>query len=337
MDENDDLQSDGLLPFDPRIQTENIAFDPKELVACSGCGRMNPPNRLSCIYCARELEIKTDDLTSIKPGLRKLELWEQGFNLMLREREPRAEANTEKIAALLSIEIVDLRLILDANTVLPLARVESHNAAAYLKDALERFGLNCLVLPDTELGAERPPVRLKGIDFSDRGLELKTFNTGAVVEVEPNDLALLVPGIIIASRVDALEKKRRGRSEVLTGTTTSSDESILDIYTRQDSGGFRVHLAGFDFSCLGEDKGLVAGENLRRLIVRLKDHAPDVKPVENYASVRGSLGYVWEVESRNDPQGLQRAGFGRLEFGSVAATSNLNQFTKYSRLQWHLL
>lgn len=337
MPENDELQSDRSGPFDPRIQTEKIAFDPAELVACSTCGRLNPPNRFNCIYCARGLEIKTNALNSIKPALRKLDLWEPGFNLILRDRQPQAEATAANIAALLSIEIADLQAILDANTPLPLARVETHNAAAYLTESLKQQGLNCLVLPDTELGAEKPPVRLKGIDFSDKRLELKTFNTGAVVDVESGDLALLVPGIIIASKVEALEKKRRGRAEVLTETTTTSDESILDIYTRRDSIGFRVNLAGFDFSGLGEQKGVVAGVNLQRLIGRIKDHAPAAKLVDNYASVRASLGHVWEVESRNEAQGIQRVGFGRSGFGTVAATSNLNQFTKYSRLQWHLL
>ena len=48
------------------------------------------------------------------------------------------------------------------------------------------------------------------------------------------------------------------------------------------------------------------------------------------------LGTVWEIESRNDPQRPKAFGVWQVEFGTVASTSNLNQFTKYSRLQWHL-
>ena len=82
---------------------------------------------------------------------------------------------------------------------------------------------------------------------------------------------------------------------------------------------------------------MVAVENMRRLVVALKEYAPQAKLVSDYAKVSHALGGVWEVEARKDPQGLQRAGFGKVEFGSVASTSNLRQFTKYSRLQWQLL
>ena len=144
--------------------------------------------------------------------------------------------------------------------------------------------------------------------------------------------------MITASRVDSLEKKRRrGTTKLIDETATASDESILDMYSKRDGIGFRVHLTGFDFSCLGDDKGLLAVENLRRLIVRLKEHAPNAKLVTNYGSVRPALSQVWEIESRKDSQGLKRSGFGKREFGAVASSSNLNQFTKYSRLQWHLL
>src|SRR5688572_9496157 len=77
--------------FDPRIQTENIAFDPQELVACVGCGRSNPPTRLKCLYCGRDLETKAENAELIKPTLRKLELWERGINLILAPRQPETE------------------------------------------------------------------------------------------------------------------------------------------------------------------------------------------------------------------------------------------------------
>ena len=125
--------------FDPLIQTENIAFDPKELIACSGCGRMNPPNRFNCLYCAKEIEINIEKGAVIKPTLRKLELWERGFNIIVREKA--AETDIVKIAQFLSMELSDLRAILDANTALPLARVESENEAALIQIHVERCGV----------------------------------------------------------------------------------------------------------------------------------------------------------------------------------------------------
>ena len=62
MAENPDKQPGGEPRFDPRVQTENLAFAPEEMVPCTGCGRANPPNRRACIYCAGEIELRDEDL-----------------------------------------------------------------------------------------------------------------------------------------------------------------------------------------------------------------------------------------------------------------------------------
>ena len=135
-----------------------------------------------------------------------------------------------------------------------------------------------------------------------------------------------------------LEKRGlRSKGKLVDESSTATDEAILDIYLNNDPIGFRIRLAGFDFSCLGEDKGLLAGENMQRLAALLKDRAPKAKLVNNYASIRQSLGLVWDVESSKETKGVQHAGFGKAQMNAVTSTSNLNQFTKYSRLQWHLL
>ena len=190
--------------FDPSMQTENIAFDPKELIACTGCGRMNPPNRLNCIYCAKGIEIKIENASSIKPTLRKLELWERGFNIIVREKAN--ETDIVKLAQFLSMELNDLRAILDTNTPLPLARVKGEKEAAIIQTHAERCGIKCTIISDADLAVEKLPVRLSTIHFRDERLGLKDFNTGEIIEIAAADLALIVPGMISASRVDSLEK-----------------------------------------------------------------------------------------------------------------------------------
>lgn len=324
--------------FDPRIQTEEIAFKPAEMLPCGACGRMNPPNRLKCLYCANELEIRPENADVIRPNLRKLEGWERGFNVIIREPVAANQADTPGAASFLSIDAGDLSVILDAGEPLPLARVESKTEADVLVTGLARYGLNCSILADSDLADDRPPVRLSHIDLRDRGIAVTDFNTRKVTEINANDLVLLIPGVLATRRVDSLEKKGRGgKTKVVDETATDRDESILDLYSRHDPIGFRVHLTGFDFSCLGDDKGLIAIENMRRLVVALKEHAPNVRLVRNYKMVRQALRQVWEIEARKDPKGLQISGFGRREFGTVASTNNLRQFTRYSRLQWHLL
>jgi hypothetical protein len=323
--------------FDPHIQSEDIAYKPDELVTCGGCGRANPPNRLHCLYCAHQLEIAPELAGAAALNLRKLEVWERGFNLVLRN--PRAAADAVKIAALLSTEAESIEAILDAGVPLPLARVESEKDAAFLQTKLDQMGVNCSILADADLAADKPAARLSGIDFGDGTMGLRDFNTGDVTEIGTSDLVLIVDGLLSRSQVDSLEKKRRRSKEnkIIEETATSADEAMLDLYARNDPAGFRVHLTGFDFSCLGERKGMLATENLQLLTELLVAKAPTAKFVDTYDAVRQALGDVWEVESRKDSQGLLRVGFGKREFGTVASTSNLNQFTKYSRLQRHLL
>lgn len=323
--------------FDPEFQTENIAFDPKEMLACDGCGRTNPPNRLNCIYCGSELNIQVDDAASIKTNRRTLELWERGFNVIVRENTAE-RSSVDKIADLLSMDPADVSMILTVGMPLPLARVENEKEAALIVNAMAPLGLSCSVLPDVDLSADKFPARLSKIDDLADKFALKDFNTGNVTEIAKEDIVLIVPGILTSGKVDSLEKKRRGKeTKILDETTTAEDEAILDIYARSDSNGFRVRLAGFDFSCLGEDKGLLAAKNLSTLVHFLKERSPNAKLITNYSTIKQALNIVWEIESRKDSKGLQRIGFGKTEFGAVASTNNLNQFTKFSRLQWHLL
>ena len=324
--------------FDPRIQTEDIAFKPGEMLACDACSRRNPPNRLKCMYCGAGLPIKAEHSDLIKPILRELEAWEPGFNVIIREPAARSDVEFAKIAAFLSMDPENLAVILNAGEPLPIIRVESEPEAVVIVSGLGKLGLNCFILADAAIADEKLPVRLSNLEIRDGGIVVTDFNTRNATEISRDDLVLLVPGIISTSRVDSLEKKKhRGDPKVLEETATATDEAVLDIYSRRDPTGFRVQLTGFDYSCLGEDKGLLAVENMRRLVVALKEHAPNARIAADYKRVRQALAQVWEIESRKDAKGLQRSGFAKREFGTTASTSNLRQFTKYSRLQWHLV
>lgn len=322
--------------FDPLIQTENIAFRADEMVECEACKRKNPPNRLKCMYCGGGLAVKAEFADTISPISRKLEAWEKGFNVILRSAE--SDADKQKAATLLQVELAMVEAVLSAGTPLPLARVESSKEAELLISRLGDLGFNCSIVTDESLNADDLPVRASGTDMSDGVISVIDFNTREVTAIPADELALIVTGMLSKSKVDLIEKKGRGgKTKLLDETETASDEAVIDIYSRSDPKGFRINLAGFDFSCLGESKGLLASENIRRLAVVLKENAPNARLVSDYVSIRHTLADVWEIDTRRDPKGRQRAGFGKVEFGSVASTSNVRQFTKFSRLQWQLL
>lgn len=323
--------------FDPTIQSEDIGFRSSELVTCASCSRKNPPNRAACVYCGNALERL--DLAAVKLSLRQPEAWERGWNVVFRPNLSDPRPNTAVLSSIIGIDAERLNPLLDAGVPVPVARVAVETEAAAVVKKLAVLGLDGSIVADSELDADLPPTRLKRIDIEGDAITLHDFNTASLQYIARDDLALLVTGTVISSRTDSLEKKRRRGKEtkLIDETTTSADEAVLDIYSRQNFRGWRIHLAGFDFSCLGDDKGLLAGENLRRLTTVLREYAQHAKFVADYARVADALEAVWPVESRKDPQGLKRAGFGKVEFGSVASTSNAAQFTKYSRLQWHLL
>jgi hypothetical protein len=179
---------------------------------------------------------------------------------------------------------------------------------------------------------------LRGVEFYDDKLILIFFNQDETAEISPADLALIVTGAVFERRIEATEKhNKKGDNKILNQTETASDEMLFDIYSRRDSPGFRIYAKGFDFSCLGADKELLAKDNIKKLIEKLRRFAPDVKFVDDYLLNRSLLANVWEVEQKTDSQGLKRESFGRFNLGNVTTVNNTSQFTKYSRLQWHLL
>lgn len=320
------------------VQTENIAFDPARMIACGGCKRMNPPNRVSCLYCARELDVAPENVDVARLNLRKAEDWEPGFNVVLLSRIGPDSANVTTIAKITQTGPEHVRAIAATGRPMPVVRVGSQKEADIVRDTLEQNNIVSSIIADESLMQDRSPTRLRSAEFREGSVVFIDFNTGQAVEIAREDIALIVIGLVNQTEIDQLEKKRRGKeSKVIDAVEASSDMPILDIYDRRDPLGYRVTLSGFDFSCLEKDKALLAAENLGRLAARLRTFAPQAKFVDDYLSVRHALSGVWEIAQRKDSQGMQRSGFARFEFGNKLSSSNLRQMNKFSRLQWHLL
>ena len=320
------------------VQTENIAFDPAKMIACGGCKRMNPPNRVACLYCARELDVALENVDVTRLNLRKAEDWEPGFNVVLLSSIDPDSSDVKTIAKVAQTGPEHVRTIAATGRPMPIVRAGSQKEAEIVRDMLGQNNIRSVVIADEILMQDRPPTRLRSAEFRDGSVVFIDFNTGRPVEIVREDITLIVKGLVNQTEIDQLEKKRRGKeSKVIEAVEASSDMPILDIYDRRDPLGYRVMLSGFDFSCLENDKSLLAVENLGRLAARLRAFAPDAKFIDDYLSVRQALSSVWEIAQRKDSQGMQRSGFAKFEFGNKLSSSNLRQMNKFSRLQWHLL
>ena len=323
--------------FDPSIQTENIAYAAEEFLLCDSCSRQNPPNRTNCLYCGAELAITAAQFAGARPLIRALEPWEQGFNVIYRAKKSADEVSIKNIASFLSLEMEEVEAMLGVNSPLPVARVESFNLAEILVGELGKLGLSCSVVGDADLAADKPLVRLATMEISETAFHFIDFNTRLTTEVPFGDLVLIVRGHLSNTRTDLVEKRKRKGAVLLDETSSFADEPVIDLYTRSDNRGFRINLAGFDYSCLGPEKTFLAKDNIGQLVKLVSALAPNARLVDDYSSVKRSLAIVWEIESRSDAQGIKRLGIGKSGFGKIESTSNLRQFTKYSRLQWHLL
>ena len=331
---SDKSQDGGWLDGVP-IQSENIAFSTDEMIACAKCRKANPPNRASCLYCATAIELPEDRRHQAKLNLRPLESWEKGFNIVFVP--PQHGPDVENISRYLSIDPEVLDQMLAAIHPFPIARIQSETEAEIAVERLKNLGLTAKVVGDGVLQADKLPTRLREIEFRNASMVVTSFNGGDKTEIGRDELRLIVSGSLIESKTESVEKRKKKETKLLQETETTSDEKLIDIYSDGDSGGFRILTKGFDFSCLGAEKGLLAAANMERLKERLLKFSPAAKIINEYRSIVHVLGAVWEIDRQKDFQGLTRTGIGRSGFANVARTSNLLQFTKYSRLQRHLI
>lgn len=320
------------------VLTESARYDPQtEMTACSGCGRLSPTGRGACLYCGRELPLTEVSKTKAPRHLRRPEGWENGFNVIFMSvAEDGGDVDPQVVADALSVDVRVVAKIIDLGGPLPVFRAATETDATRLLNYLRSKGLACEIVADKSLAADNPPRRVRRVDFLDDTIRLTLFNTGEVVEASRENIGLFVTGAIVETKTETAEKRKRGKSEVLDQAEVSSDETVIDIYFRDETTGFRMTAGGFDFSGLGSKKTLLAVINMKTLAEELFKFAPEASRVDHLerASV---LDAVWELDERTTVDGVQRIGFGKTAVKRTGRASNLRQFTKFSRMHRHLL
>jgi hypothetical protein len=338
VDEKKNVKPDERGPKGLPATLENPGFASEAMILCGHCKRTNPPTRLNCIYCGKELGVDPDRSDLVRLNPRRLESWEKGFNVVRhRPRETSAEADLRMLSNDLALDRDALQKIMLANGPMPFARVENEPEADLICSRLRQLGIDCIVLTDGALDPDRQPRRLRGLEFSADEIVAIDFNTGEYVAMAADDLVLIVIGTLFERKTASLEKRKKSGSQIIDQAETASDESVVDLYSRGDHCGLRIYASGFDFSCLGSEKNILAAQNMPRLVRRLSEMSPAAKLVEEYVKIRNVLDAVWELESRKNSEGLRRSGFGKADFGNVVTVTNLSQFNRYSRMQRHLV
>lgn len=319
-----------------RAADETIGFRPDELAACTGCGRTNAPNRASCMYCGASMA------ASLSPGggrmvvIRRLEEWENGVSLIVERSANDAGHDRDNAAKLLGLETPVLEDLLNHGRPVPIARVEAVAAEAAAQ-LLAEYGISVRMIKDEELAPRRPPTRLRSMAIEDEEISVGAFNSGEIRTYKISDVKLVVTGHVTEMRRDETTQKKRAARKLIEESETAEDTQLVDLYFGGDSAGYRIVPAGFDFSTLGGEKSLRASENVAALIEKIRVSAVSARVVDDFDSARPLLDIVWPPGRRKESRGVRRQGFGRIEFANTYYETNLEQFTRYSRMHRHLL
>ena len=340
--DNETVPPDTLTTDESTIPTAE-PFAPEQMVRCDECLRANPPTRVNCLYCRAVLPLNDSDAILQKPTLRPLEKWEQGYNniLMSPLANPLVNPGAAPVrdaAGLLRLHPEDLARILSAKMPLPLARAATMDEASLVQRRLSALGIETSIVADAEPGtATTGPLKVRTMAIDDERIYAYQTPESPAIHVSWSDLVLLVAGRLTVRRIEVKEERARQENRILESSQFASDEAVVDFYTSKQEIPYRIAANSFDFSCLGNRKSLVAGENIVTLIGLFREFAPQLVYDDSFNSVRKLLEAVWPSEQQHESSGWHRERPGKYSIGSAAELSNETQFWRYSRLRYHLL
>ena len=329
------------IPFlGPVEPSEPLGFPAEQMVRCEECLRINPPTRVSCLYCVAPLPVTESSARLRKPVLRQPEKHESGYNNILLPVQ--SDVTTEMMseaAALLKLSVENVGQLVSQHLPVPVARTASREEAELVTLRLRDLGFTCVTVSDEELGlasSENVVKRVRALKFDDERV-LISHSATAETDVSWSDIILILPARLIETRVEIKERMtRKPEKEILDTSEFFRDEAVIDFYTSADSFTWRVNATGFDFSCLGSEKALVANHNISKLQQLLVEKAANARFDDSYQRVRNVLELAWGTQQETQSSGWRRERPGKLSVGVATTKSNESQFTRYSRLRHYL-
>ena len=326
------------IPFlGPVEPSEPLGFPAEQMIRCEECLRANPPTRVSCLYCVAPLPLTETSVRLRKPVLRQPEKHQLGYNNILT---PAAQASTEIVtdaATLLKLSDENMQALMSQSVPIPVARTASREEAELVTLRLRDLGLSCVTISDDELGLTDNVVkRVRAMSFDDEDVVI--YHSGSEqTSFTWSEVILILPARLIETTMEIKERlTRKKENEILETNEFFRDEVVIDFYTAAHSFTWRIGGSGFDFSCLGTEKALVANENIARLQRLIVTKAVNARFDDSYQRVRNLLELVWSTQPETQSSGWRRERPGKLSVGVATTKSNEPQFTRYSRLRHYL-
>ena len=276
-----------------------------------------------------------------KPVLRPPEKHQLGYNNIMLPSDQVVPGDVITDAAkLLKLSPENVQELMSHSVPMPVARTASREEAELVSARLRDLGLDCLTLSDEDLGlsfSDNAVKRVRSMTFDDERVAIYQAGAAEVTEAAWADIVLIVPGRLFETRLEIKERTtRKTENEILDTSEFFRDETVIDFYTASHSSTWRVSAGGFDFSCLGREKALVANENIARLQRLIVSKAVNARVDDSYARMRNLLELAWGTQAETQSSGWRRERPGKLSVGVATTRSNESQFTRYSRLRYTL-
>jgi hypothetical protein len=273
-----------------------------------------------------------------KPVLRPPEKHQLGYNNILLPQDQVSADVMADAATLLKLSEETLQEILSHALPLPVARTASREEAELVDERLRDLGLRSLMLSDHDLGLSDNAVkRVKSMIFEDEYLVIQQSGAAEEIIVQWADIVLILPARVFETRFEMTERiTRKPEKEIVDTSEFFRDEAVIDFYTSANASTWRVSANGFDFSCLGDEKALVANENIGRLQRLIAVKAANAEVDDSYRRVRNVLEFAWAMPPETQSSGWRRERPGKLSVGMATTKSNETQFTRYSRLRFFI-
>ena len=331
-----DSDEANLFELDNNSEAPPRSFAPGEMITCEACLRSNPPTRATCIYCAAKLASTEDKGLTAQPPVQADTGDAYHVVLAPDQNADMTQSTLAGISSLTRLKISDLENIIRIGQPFPIACVATSEQAAVLADKLHELGTDGITVANDSLNPGVPTRKIRALEFSDESVAAIALSDSRKISARWEDVVLLVSGRLVVNRVEVEERRRRGRSQPLGARELFSDESVVDLYTSQDEGNWRIAANSFDFSCLGESKAVTTFENFAALINLLRQRASNAQFDNSYMQLKPALSTVWPLEPQTRKGEWRRSGAGKLDMSTVTTTENEAQFTQYSRLRYCL-
>src|SRR5215471_14595175 len=277
------------------LEAKAQRFSPADMIICEQCERTNPPTRTNCIYCAAALPVAEAKKTEVADATEPTPASGYCVTVPPKQTALSNQSTASEIASLLHLKPEDLNCLNRSTFATPIAYTATFDSASKLSDSLSTLGLETEVISDPFAHLATGNRRIRAFEISDEKISGLPFSGDGRMSVRWDDLVCLVEGRLLINQLEIEERRKRGRMQPLDRRELFSDEAVFDLYSRTTNAGWRISAGSFDFSCLGERKGMTAFENFAGLISLLCESGSKISLNNSYLELRSILANVWPL------------------------------------------